>query len=59
VNDEIFDNWLQTRVDNGTQPPVDSNIHKQRTWDQVIVEAEYNDRTLSSIILHLKKQSKL
>ena len=43
VNDEIFDNCLQTRVDNGTQPPVDSNTHKQRTWDQVIVDAEFND----------------
>ena len=45
ANDEIFDNCLQTRVDNGTQPPVDSNSnsHKQRTWDQVIVDAEFND----------------
>ena len=43
VNDEIFDNCLLTRVDDGTQPPVNSDIHKQRTWDKVIVELEFND----------------
>ena len=43
VNDEIFDNCLLTRVDDGTQPPVNSDIHKQRTWDKVVVDAEYND----------------
>jgi len=41
VNDEIFDNCLLTRVDDGTQPPVNSDI--QRTWDKVIVDAEFND----------------
>ena len=43
MNDEILDSCLQTRTDNGTQPPVDSNTHKQRKWDQVIVDAEFND----------------
>jgi len=43
VNDDMFDSCLLTRVDNGTQPPVDSDSHKQRTWDKVVVDAEYRD----------------
>jgi len=43
VADAIFDSSLLTRVNNGTQPPVDSEIHTQRTWDKVIVDAEFSD----------------
>ena len=43
ANDDIFDSCLLTRVGNGTQPPVDSDSHKQRTWDKVVVDAEYRD----------------
>jgi len=43
VNDGVFDSCLLTRVNNGTQPPVDSYSHKQRTWDKVVVDAEYRD----------------
>jgi len=40
---EIFDSCLLTRVNNGTQPPVDSVIHIERAWDKVIVDAEFSD----------------
>ena len=43
VDDEIFDRCLPTRVNNGTQQPVDSDIHKQRTWDKLIVDVEFSD----------------
>ena len=42
VNDDIFDCCLLTRVDDGTQPSVDSDSHKQRTCDKVVVDAEYS-----------------
>ena len=40
--DDIFDHCLQTRVNNGTQPPDDSMTHKQKIWDKVVVDGEYN-----------------
>ena len=30
-------------TEHSRQPPVNSDIHKQRTWDKVIVDAEFND----------------
>ena len=33
---------LSTRISNGIQPPVDSDIHKQRKWDKTVIDAEFN-----------------
>ena len=38
----MFDHCLQTRVNNGTQPPDDSVTHKQKIWDKIVVDVEYS-----------------
>jgi len=43
----MFDSCLLTRVDNGTQSPVDSDSHEQKMWDKVVVDAEYYRDLLS------------
>jgi len=42
VNDDMFDKCLSTRISNGIQPPVDSDMHKQRKWDKTVIDAEFN-----------------
>jgi len=42
VNDDMFDKCLSTRISNGIQPPVDSDMHKQRKWDKSVIDAEFN-----------------
>ena len=42
INDDVFDKCLSTRISNGIQPPVDSDMHKQRKWDKTAIDAEFN-----------------
>ena len=43
----LFDSYLLTRVNNGTQPPADSDSYKHKMWDKVVVDAEYYRDLLS------------
>ena len=38
----MFDKCLSTRICNGIQPPVDSDMHKQKKWDKSVIDAEFN-----------------
>jgi len=40
--DYVFDHCLQTRVDNGTQPPDDTVTHIQKIRDKIVVDVEYS-----------------
>ena len=40
--DNMFEHCLQTRVTNGRQPPDNSVTHKQKIWDKMVVDVEYN-----------------
>ena len=42
INDDMFDKCLSTRISNGIQSPVDSDMHKQRKWDKTVINAEFN-----------------